>query len=128
MPRQKATRSSWISSAACLRTTWRLPRGPRRCSFPASKASKSREQRRCARLGSYGAPASILFLAALTRFSPHRVWRGLHFALLCVARVLGWCDHDYPRWGGHNIPVRLTTVQLFHVLVAPASLIGPELS
>ena len=68
------------------------------------------------------APASILFLAALTRFSPHRVWRGLHFALLCIARVLGWCDHDYPRWGGHNTPVRLTTVQLFHVLVAPASL------
>jgi hypothetical protein len=24
------------------------------------------------------------------RFPPHRVWRGLHFALLCVARDLGW--------------------------------------
>ena len=26
------------------------------------------------------------------------------FALLplCVARDLGWCDHDYPRWGAHN--------------------------
>src|SRR5215208_6874887 len=21
-------------------------------------------------------------------------WRGLHFALLCVARDLGWCDHE----------------------------------
>src|SRR5215218_6837685 len=25
---------------------------------------------------------------------------------LYVARDLGWCDHDYTRWGGHNIPVR----------------------
>jgi len=26
------------------------------------------------------------------------------FALrpLCVARDLGWCDHDYPRWDAHN--------------------------
>jgi hypothetical protein len=43
---------------------------------------------------------------------------------LCVARDLGWCEHDYPRWGGHTLchgqikgPVR----------VAPASIIGSEL-
>jgi hypothetical protein len=28
--------------------------------------------------------------------------RGLHLAPLCVARDLGWCEHVYPRWGGHT--------------------------
>ena len=30
---------------------------------------------------------------------------GAAFALRpgSVARDLGWCDHDYPRWGGHNM-------------------------
>ncbi len=45
------------SSAVCWRATWRLPRGPRRCSYPASREIKSREQRRCAGPGSYGTPA-----------------------------------------------------------------------
>jgi hypothetical protein len=51
--------------------------------------------------------------------------RGLHLAPLCVARDLGWCEHDYPRWGGHT----LCRGQLKGppVLVAPASLIGSEL-
>src|SRR5215218_3415734 len=42
MPRQRATRNSWSSSKESLRTTLRPPRGPRRCSFPAFRASKSR--------------------------------------------------------------------------------------
>ena len=28
----------------------------------------------------------------------------LPFARLCVARDLGGCEHDYPRWGGHTTP------------------------
>src|SRR5215211_8809206 len=47
------------------------------------------------------------------------------FALrpLCVARDLGWCECNYPRWGGHN------TIQhtLLVVLGSSASLIGSEL-
>jgi hypothetical protein len=35
--------------------------------------------------------------------------RGLHFALLCVARDFRRCDHNYPRWGGH-----ITDVLIFH--------------
>jgi hypothetical protein len=42
-----------------------------------------------------------------------------------VARELGWCEYDYPRWGGHTFPNVLAVT--FSVLVAPASLIGPEL-
>ena len=58
----------------------------------------------------YGAPAFILALAALGR---------LHFSAafalrpLRIARGRRWCEHDYPRWGGHttdrehcNFPVR----------------------
>src|SRR5215213_7392056 len=41
-PRRRATRSLWSSSTPCWRTIWRLPSGPRRCSSPASRASKSR--------------------------------------------------------------------------------------
>ena len=37
----KATRSSWSSSTGSLRTTRELPRGPRRCSCPDCRASKS---------------------------------------------------------------------------------------
>jgi len=44
---------------------------------------------------------------------------------LCVARDLGWCDHDYPRCGGHTSDSSVTKLP---VLVAPASLIGSELS
>ena len=50
--------------------------------------------------GLYRTPAFILSLAAL--FGTPSL-RGLHFALLCVARDLGWCDHNYPRWGGHTL-------------------------
>jgi len=59
-------------------------------------------------------------LAALFRLSHHCVWRGLHFALLCVARDLGWCDYDYPLCGGHTLDDTHTPP----VLGAPASIIG----
>src|SRR5215217_3912079 len=26
---------------------------------------------------------------------------------LRIARGLGWCDHDYPRWGGHTTEAHL---------------------
>ena len=42
-------------------------------------------------------------------------------APLCVARDLGWCDHDYPRWGEHTSESTVTTLP---VLVAPASIMG----
>jgi hypothetical protein len=42
-------------------------------------------------LSVYMAPAFILSLAALCGPPP---WRGLHFPRLCVARGLGWCDHE----------------------------------
>jgi hypothetical protein len=71
-------------------------------------------------LSVYMAPAYILSLAALFEHPP---WRGLHFALLCVARDLGWCDHDYPRWGGHTL---CHGQQNGPVLVTPASIIGSE--
>ena len=44
-------------------------------------------------------------------------------APLCVARDLGWCDHDYPRWDAHTTTQRSYTP----VLGAPASIIGSEL-
>ena len=44
---------------------------------------------------------------------------------LCVARDLGWCDHDYPRCGGHTSDSSVTKLP---VLDTPASLIGSELS
>src|SRR5215217_6521233 len=48
------------------------------------------------------------------------------FALcpLSVALDRLWCDHDYPRWGGHNATQRTVTSP---VLGAPASLMGSEL-
>src|SRR5215203_397740 len=48
------------------------------------------------------------------------------FALcpLSVALDRLWCDHDYPRWDGHNATEHTVTCP---VLGAPASLIGSEL-
>jgi hypothetical protein len=36
---------------------------------------------------------------------------GAAFALcpLCAAREFGWCDHAYPRWGGHTTESTLAT-------------------
>ena len=62
-------------------------------------------------------------MAALFRLSHHPVWRSLHFARLCVARGLGWCDHDYRRWGGHTSE----SIATYSVLGAPASIMGSEL-
>src|SRR5215217_1868223 len=76
-------------------------------------------------LGTYGAPAPIIPLAALFRLSHHPIWRGLSFALLCVAWDLGWCDHDYP--GGAGTTPRTVFDNSF-VLASSASLIGSELS
>jgi hypothetical protein len=36
---------------------------------------------------------TVLGRAVFTPF-PHRIWRGLRFARLYVARDLGWCDHE----------------------------------
>jgi hypothetical protein len=47
-------------------------------------------------------------------------------AALFFARDLGWCDHDYPRWGGHNTTPRC--VAKLPVLGEPASILGSELS
>src|SRR5688500_8018740 len=49
--------------------------------------------------GLLGAPAFIMPLAALCGPPPSAA-----FALrpLRVARNLGWCEYDYPRWGGHT--------------------------
>jgi hypothetical protein len=52
--------------------------------------------------GPYRGPAFILSLAALFSFFPIRDWRGLRFVPLCVARALGGCEYDYPRWAGHT--------------------------
>ena len=51
-----------------------------------------------------GLPAFIMLalLAALFLTTSVLTQRGLHFALLCVAQDLGWCDHDYRRWGEHT--------------------------
>jgi len=42
------------------------------------------------------------------------------FALrpLRVARDLGWCDHDYPRWGAHSpeAPLQLPTCAAHRLL------------
>src|ERR671915_592005 len=50
----------------------------------------------------YGAPAFIMLLLSAAPVWPNT--SGAAFALcpLCVARDLRWCDHDYPRWGGHT--------------------------
>ena len=47
----------------------------------------------------------------------------LPFARLCVARDLGGCEHDYPRWGGHTPESIVTST----VLGASASIMGSEL-
>src|SRR5215207_11225145 len=38
---------------------------------------------------------------------------GVAYALRprAVARDLGWCDHDYPRWGGHTPESTVTTLR-----------------
>ena len=50
---------------------------------------------------------------------------GAVFALrpLGVARGLVWCEHDYPRWGGHTPESIVTST----VLGASASIMGSEL-
>jgi hypothetical protein len=40
-----------------------------------------------------------------------------------VARDLGWCDHDYPRWDAHTSE----SIATYSVLGAPASIMGSEL-
>src|SRR5215212_9225190 len=40
---------------------------------------------------------------------------------LCVARDLGWCECNYPRWGGHTSESTVTTLP---VLGAPTSIMG----
>src|SRR5215208_3738687 len=78
------------------------------------------------RLGwGYGALVFIMLvlLAALYWAIIHQ--RGLRFVRpLCVAREFQWCDHVYPRWGGHNT----LCVARVPVFGSPASLIGSELS
>ena len=50
-------------------------------------------------LGAHARPLSLL--AAF--FSHILMQRGLRFApLRSVAWNRLWCDHDYPRWGGHK--------------------------
>src|SRR5829696_9163224 len=52
--------------------------------------------------------------------------RGLRFApSLSVARDLGRCDHDYPRWGRH---ITESTDATSTLRGPPASIIGSELS
>ena len=67
-------------------------------------------------------PDLLTTVAALFYYPP---WRGpSHCALsLCVARDLGWCDHDHPRCGGHTPASALT----LPALGSPASVRGSEL-
>src|SRR5215216_93879 len=93
-------------------------RGSNRCSVaPTAPPLK-------ARVGAFGLRPLYCpwprFLGSLSE-------RGLHFAPLRVARDLGWCDHDYPRWGEH------TSSPGKHPGTTPglgssASIIGSELS
>jgi hypothetical protein len=48
----------------------------------------------------------------------------LRTSFASVARDLGRCDHDYPRWGVHTPE---STTPTSSVLGAPASLMGSEL-
>jgi hypothetical protein len=50
--------------------------------------------------------------------------RPSHCATSALRVTLGWCDHVYPRWDGHTTDI----LQFPHVLGAPVSLIGSELS
>src|SRR5829696_1948101 len=49
----------------------------------------------------------------------------LALRLLCLAKERRCCDHDYPRWGGHNTTPRC--VARLPVLGPPASIMGSEL-
>jgi hypothetical protein len=71
--------------------------------------------------GLLGDPAVILPSAA----PGGHILFGAAFALrpLRVARELGWCDHDYPRWDAHTMPICTCNTP---VLGAPASIIGSE--
>src|SRR5215207_6285065 len=75
------------------------------------------------RLGSLAISVSRIPKPFLIEFITHS---STAFALrpLRVARDLGWCVHDYPRWDGHNATEHTVTCP---VLVSPASLIGSEL-
>jgi hypothetical protein len=50
----------------------------------------------------FGAAFIMLALLVALFLTPLPGQRGLHLAPLCVARDLGWCEHDYSRWGGHT--------------------------
>jgi hypothetical protein len=73
--------------------------------------------------GSFGISAFIMPLAALFPFFP--IFPSAAFALrpsfASVARDLGWCEYDYPRWGAHTTTQRTATPP---VLGAPASIMG----
>src|SRR5215212_7511667 len=72
--------------------------------------------------GLYNAPGRAVFdVSSIIAF-------GAAFALrpLRVAQDRLWCDHDYPRWGGHNTTPRCVARLL--VLGASASIMGSELS
>jgi hypothetical protein len=100
----------------------------RRCAdsrWPRPDSSGSyhqRGRRLFARAGALRAAASIM-LPQATSFLP--IVLGAVFALrpLCVARDLVWCEHDYPRWGGHTPESIVTSA----VLGASASIMGSEL-
>jgi hypothetical protein len=75
--------------------------------------------------GLSGAPAFIYNACIVGRvvLYPWPSQRGLRFAPLCVARDLGRCDHDYPRWDAHTMESIVTSP----VLGALASIMGSEL-
>jgi hypothetical protein len=73
-----------------------------------------------------GVPAFIMGVLFAALFYPAPVrQRGLCSLRppLCVARDLGWCEYDYPRWGGHTPESIVTST----VLGASASIMGSEL-
>ena len=70
-----------------------------------------------------GAPALYWPWPRYSFISHSRLARPSHYPV-CVARDLGGCEHDYPRWGGHNPSI--DSLQLLHVLGSSASLIGSE--
>src|SRR5918995_625777 len=75
MLRGKATRSSWSSSTGSSRTTRELPRGPRRCSCLACRASKSNR-----RSNGRGAAKEAGVLDEKPLFlPPHKQFLDLHF-------------------------------------------------
>jgi hypothetical protein len=73
-----------------------------------------------------GVPAFIMRVLLAALFCPPRLDNAA-FALrpLCVARDLGWCEYDYPRWDAHIMPICTCNTP---VLGAPASIMGSELS